>query len=74
MTKQQSADYEIARLQAIITDLEDKFRILQHGTDDEAQDMLALIRKNVQIDENDDSTIAQEHDPLRMMTVPSSAR
>ncbi|KAF3022663.1 hypothetical protein E8E14_014244 [Neopestalotiopsis sp. 37M] len=76
MTKQQSADFEIARLQAIIADYEDKFRILQHGTDDEAQSMLALIRQNVQSDETHDnsSVVAQQvHDPLQETTTVAAS-
>ncbi|ETS76534.1 hypothetical protein PFICI_11921 [Pestalotiopsis fici W106-1] len=71
MTKQQSAEFEIARLQAIITDLEEKLRVLRHGTYDEAQSMLALMRRDVQNHDNDHSG-ARVHDPLQEV-VPSAS-
>ncbi|KAK6203997.1 hypothetical protein LQW54_008570 [Pestalotiopsis sp. IQ-011] len=69
MTKQESAEFEIARLQGIITDLNAKFHVLKHGSHDQAQSMLASIRQQGQNNEDDDEW-SRLPDPLKN-TVPS---
>ncbi|KAI1858341.1 uncharacterized protein JN550_012791 [Neoarthrinium moseri] len=50
MSKQQSAEYEILRLNDIITDLEQKLRVLEHGSQQEAFAMLNVIRRRAAIE------------------------
>ncbi|KAI0168595.1 hypothetical protein BJ166DRAFT_578001 [Pestalotiopsis sp. NC0098] len=70
MTKQESAEFEIARLQGIIADLNAKFHVLKHGSHDQAQSMLASIRQQGQNTDDDDEW-SQLPDPLNNTVPPA---
>lgn len=65
MTKQQSSEYEISRLQDVLSDNSKKFNVLKYGTYDEAQAMLASIRQDALNEEIDDeSQLPQTSDTI----------
>lgn len=56
MTKQQSSEHEIHRLQVALAEFNQQFHALRHGTGDEAQAMLTIIRQYAQVDGLGDGT------------------
>lgn len=60
MTKQQSAEYEINRLQDVIAGLNQTFHVLKYGAPEEAQALLAAIRLDAQDEQTEDESLRHD--------------